>query len=270
MERKRSAGIKATPPKPLPSPLGGPTTERQNASDKLLEDRLDEAYYRREDVVRGRTRSERKEVGLEEDFGVLPTSGPMVKAPLDDGGQGLGRHLRRSTARNRSAACRRLGWHRVAVKTRLLVSTMATAPKISPARSARREKVAIGIHYLAIAGGKSIRCHLELRWAHNVSRVGNDAKQPTHIKGARERIGGAGGKNRDGGLRARSKAWEDARALVGHDVGRSPGVWAIGYDTALAPGDRPKGGGGGRRCLCPGGVATAAIWGGMCVASLNK
>jgi hypothetical protein len=41
MGRKSSVGIKVTPPKPLPwKPLGGPTTERQNAADKLLEDRL--------------------------------------------------------------------------------------------------------------------------------------------------------------------------------------------------------------------------------------
>jgi hypothetical protein len=36
-------------------------------------------------------------------------------------------------------------------------------------------------------------------------------------------------------------------------------VGAIGHDPAPPPGDRPKGGGGGRRWLCPGRVAAAAI-----------
>jgi hypothetical protein len=138
--------------------LGGLTTERQNTTDKLLEDMLDEAYHRRGDAVRGRTRSEGKEVGLEGGFGVLPISAPMVKAPLDDGGQGMGMHRRRPTARKRSIACRRLGRRRIAVLTRMLVSTKATNPKVSSARSARREKVAIVIHYWAIVGRESARC----------------------------------------------------------------------------------------------------------------
>jgi hypothetical protein len=48
---------------------------------KLPEDRLDEAY------VRGRTMSEKKEVGPDEGFGVLPAIGPIIKAQLDAGGE---------------------------------------------------------------------------------------------------------------------------------------------------------------------------------------
>jgi hypothetical protein len=40
----------------------------------------------------------------------------------------------------------------------MLVSAKATAQKVSSAKSARREKVAIGIHNWAIVGRKSARC----------------------------------------------------------------------------------------------------------------
>jgi hypothetical protein len=124
----------------------------------LLEDRLDEAYYRNGDTVQGRIRSEEHEVGLEEGFGALPTRGPMVNAPLDSGGQGLGMQRGRPTARKRSTACRGLGGRSIVVRTKMLVSKKATAQKASSAESARREKVAIGIHNWALVGRESARC----------------------------------------------------------------------------------------------------------------
>jgi hypothetical protein len=78
-------------------------------------------------------------VGLEEGYGVLPTNGPMVKTTLDDGGQGVGMHRRRPTARKRSTACRELGGRSIEnKKTIMLVSTnKATAPKVSPAKKGK-------------------------------------------------------------------------------------------------------------------------------------
>jgi hypothetical protein len=67
-------------------------------------------------------------------------------------------HRRWPTARKRNTSCRRLGGRSVAVKQRMLVSNKATAPKVSSAKSALREKVAIGIHYWAIVGRESARC----------------------------------------------------------------------------------------------------------------
>jgi hypothetical protein len=58
----------------------------------------------------------------------------MVKAPFNGKGEGHGRHRSRPTAQKRRAACRRLGGRSVPVRTRMLVSTKATTPKVSSAK----------------------------------------------------------------------------------------------------------------------------------------
>jgi hypothetical protein len=49
----------------------------------------------------------------------------------------------------------------------MLVSTKAATLKASTAKSARCEKVAIGIHYLIVIGAKVRVVAGEFRWAHN-------------------------------------------------------------------------------------------------------
>jgi hypothetical protein len=79
----------------------------------------------------------------------------MIKAPMNGGGQGLGSHWGRPTARKPSTACQRLGGRSNAATTGMVAFTKATTPKVSSAL--RRKKVAISNKYWKIFGDKVAR-----------------------------------------------------------------------------------------------------------------
>jgi hypothetical protein len=58
-----------------------PLKDKTQPTNKLLKDRLGKAHYQKGDAIRGHTISNGKKVGLEEGFGVLPTSGSMMLTP---------------------------------------------------------------------------------------------------------------------------------------------------------------------------------------------